>query len=210
MRGEREVIALAGARLRLQGWLISWLYSLVMGFGVSMGLFACGVAAQRKSTRAELHKILSSDAEIALHSVDDYEIEQLRQQERKEAQKELETGKHSSPKNFLTYFNIPMTVVIVILIEVYINFKATLPVSENAYAVGQWMPLVTVALAFAAATINEAYRPDWEKRQKIYEADKKARLAEGAAQSRATTTSGQGGADMCSGALPRGVEAGEV
>ena len=169
MRGRDEVMALRVARFQIEDSLLLWALVLAMALGATIGFFACCLAGDRKRRRAELEE--QSSSTLSMRGLTPG-AQRLYRRARREAQEELKTGEYRLHRHSLTYINIPATVIVVILNEVYITYKAALPVREKPYAVGQWMPVVTIALAFAAAAINDSYRDEWEKLQKIYEADR--------------------------------------
>ena len=72
----------------------------------------------------------------------------------------------------------PLVLIVVVLNDVYILFRAELPSKEKAFAVGQWAPWAAIAMALAASSLNSWYGPTWDKLWEQIEKDRKAYLRE--------------------------------
>lgn len=90
------------------------------------------------------------------------------------AQKELETGKLQMPRSMWAYVNPALFPIVLVLNEICLVGYGGLPSNEEPYSVGQWAPLVGVALALIAAGILRYKEPQWRERQAILAAERAA------------------------------------
>ena len=86
---------------------------------------------------------------------------------RRLAERELETGQVQMPQSIWGYVNPVLFPIVVTLNEYFLLGRGGLPSNEELYAIGQWAPLVGLALALIAAGIVRYKEPQWRERQAI-------------------------------------------
>ncbi|KAL2848198.1 hypothetical protein BJX68DRAFT_267645 [Aspergillus pseudodeflectus] len=79
----------------------------------------------------------------------------------------LHTGQKRYRAGWVTHLLAVLSVVVLILNEVFINAGTDIPSAEESYAVGQWGPWVAVIMALAGSAIVEYHRPRCEERQAV-------------------------------------------
>ncbi|KIV84087.1 hypothetical protein PV11_06061 [Exophiala sideris] len=171
MRSRGDIIAVPLSVVESKYYyLLLWSFLITLFTGFFLGLFSFCFACIRRPTRAESKSEMSRSMEWIRPS---RQTQAKRRRER--ARKAYETGKYKKSTRgcWVVYLNLPAFLVVVIINEVYVN-TSRLPKDENAFAVGQWAPWVTVSLAMIASTVNGWYSPKWEKLLKIYAEDEEA------------------------------------
>ncbi|KAL3448252.1 hypothetical protein BJX65DRAFT_275359 [Aspergillus insuetus] len=79
----------------------------------------------------------------------------------------MRTGQKRYRAGWVTHLLAVLSIVVLILNEVFIHVGVGVPVAEETYAIGQWGPWVAVIMALAGSAIVEYHRPRCEERQAV-------------------------------------------